>query len=311
MLFIFLFTSQALKHFFKGLNSLSKLGIVCIWFLINPVCIAAIDNNEELMLKAGISAISFPDVSAADIEVTLKLLVEEIAKNAGFDAQLTAYTDEREMQRDFESGKINFVVSSSLIMARDFDNTLFGSGIRFVRESEFPDQMLMVGNSGYKDLNELRGKRIVLAQNDPITELYADYLALKNYKKNYQSSFKVMPAVKVNQLLLQVFFRDADVTVVYYQLFKTALEMNPQLEGKLKIFAQLDNIPPAGAFFHKDVPVAFQDKIIYETIHLADRPRGKQLMDIFKSDRIYRSDASDLIPAKKLYEARQQLLLNQ
>lgn len=296
---------------FKVSSYPKKLGILCAWFCINTVCMADIGANEQLILKAGISANSFPDVSAADIEVTIKLLVEEIGKKAGFEAQLTAYTDERAMQQDFESGKINFVAASSLVMARDYDNTLFGSGLRFLRSAEFPEQMLIVGNSHYKDFSELRGKRLVLAQNDPLTEVYMDFMALKNFKKNYQNSFKVLPPAKVNQLLLKVFFGEADVTVVYYHFYKTALEMNPQLQGKLKILAQLDNIPSAGAFFHKNTPVAFQEQIIQQAINLGEQPRGKQLMDIFKSDRIYRSDVRDLIPAKQLLEARQHLLTGQ
>lgn len=301
---------QVLKVLFKGHTSKISLVILFSCFVINSVCLADSGADQQLMLKAGISASSFPDVSAADIEVTIKLLVEEIGKNAGFEAHLAAYTDEREMQQDFESGKINFVATSSLIMARDYDNNLFGSGIRFLREAQSPEQMLIIGNSNYKELSELRGKRLVLAQNDPLTELYMDYIALQNFKKSYQNSFKILSPSKVNQLLLKVFFGEADVTVVYFHFYKIALEMNPQLEEKLRIFAKLDNIPPAGAFFHKDTPVEFQEKIIQSAMRMGEEPRGKQLMDIFRTDRIYRADVRDLIPAKQLFEARQQLLTN-
>lgn len=303
-----LFCCQTFKRYFKARRSLRILSIFCAWLVLNPVGMADTGNDQQLVLKAGISANSFPDVSAVDIEVTIKLLVEEIAKNAGFEAEVTAYTDERQMQQDFESGKINFVSASSLILVRDYDNTLFASGIRFVREYKYPDQMLIVGSAKYNSFNELRGKRLVLAQSDPLTELYADYMALKNFKTSYQNSFKVLPPAKVNQLLLKIFFGEADLTVVEFHFYKTALEMNPQLEGKLKILAQLDNIPAAGAFFHKDTPVAFQDKIAQAALSLGAEPRGRQLMDVFKTDRIYRSDLRDLIPAKQLFEARQQLI---
>ena len=290
---------------------LKPFGFICIGLGINTVTMAESTVDAQPILKAGVSANSFPDVSAADIEVTIKLLVEEIGRKAGFEAQLTAYTDEQKLQQDFESGKINFVVASSLIMVRDYDNRLFGAGLRFVRGGDNPEQMLIVGNANYQNLSELRGKRIVLAQNDPLAEQYADYMALKTFKQHYQSSFKVLPPTRVNQLLLKIFFGEADLTAVYFSFYNTALDMNPQLQSKLKIFAQLDNIPSSGAFFHKDTPVEFQEKIIQATMTLNDEPRGRQLMEIFKSDRIYRSDARDLEPAKQLFEASRHLSTTQ
>lgn len=286
---------------------LKGLSLICIGLGIDSVCMADSAAETQPILKAGVSANSFPDVSAADLEVTIKLLVEEIGRKAGFEAELTAYSDEQKLQHDFESGKINFVVSSSLIMVRDYDINQFGNGVRFIRAGDNPEQLLIVGSANYQNLSDLRGKRIVLAQNDPLAELYADYMALKTFKKHYQSSFKALPPTKVNQLLMKIFFGEAELTAVYFSFYKTALDMNPQLQSKLKIFAQLDNIPSSGAFFHKDTPAAFQEKIIQATLTLGEEARGRQLMDIFKSDRIYPSDARDLVPAKQLLEASQHL----
>ena len=265
-------------------------------------------SNAEPGLIVGISAKSFPDVSEADIEVTIKLLAEEFGKSSGYETVVTAYTDEDLLRHDFEQGKINFVVSSSLILATQYEKSLLGNGFRFLRDTQSPDQLLIVGRAEY-DLLQFRGKRAVLAQNDPVAELYLDYFSLKTFEQEYKSSFKVLPQVaKVNQLLLKVFFGEADLTSVYQNFYQTALEMNPQLAGKLKVLAHIDNIPPAGNFFRKGTPSEFQEKVIQQALIMTHNPRGLQLLEMFRSNRIVRSSPDDILPAQQLYSARQRVL---
>lgn len=272
---------------------------------------AGSDLASKPMLMVGISAQAFPDVSVADIEVTIKLLAEELGESSGYEVMVTAYTDEKRLQQDFEQGNINFVVTSSLILALEYDQALLTDGFRFMRESEFPDRLLIVGQQRY-ELNEFRGKRVVLAQHDPMNELNMDHFVWKIFKQDYKSSFKVLPpAEKVNQLLLKVFFGEADLTSVYQNFYETALELNPQLRTRLKVLAQMDNVPAAGAFFRKDTQETFREKVILEALHMADKPRGKQLMEMFKCDRIVRSGVEDLMPAKQLFNARQRLASGQ
>lgn len=280
-----------------------------LFFTVNSW--AESDSALKPILMAGISAQSFPDVSVSDIEVTIKLLGEELGISSGYQARVIAYTNEKLLQRDFEQGKINFVVTSSLILALEYDQSLLTDGFRFVRESEFPDRLLIVGQQRY-ELDEFRGKRVVLAQRDPMNELNVDYFAWKTFKQGYKSSFKVLPPVeKVNQLLLKIFFGEADLTSVYQNFYETALELNPQLRTRLKVLAQMDNVPAAGAFFRKDTQETFREKVIKEALHMANKPRGKQLMEMFKCDRIVRFRVDDLMPAKQFFNARQRLASGQ
>lgn len=281
---------------------------LCVCLLLAVNCPALAQTTVEPGLIIGISARAFPDVSEADIEVTIKLLAEEFGKSSGYETVVTAYTDEDKLRRDFELGKINFVVSSSLILVKEYDNSLLADGFRFLRDTEFPDQIVIVGRAEY-ELPEFRGKRVVLAQHDPVAELYLDYFALKNFKQGYKSSFQVLsPAAKVNQLLLKVFFGEADLTSVYQNFYETALEMNPQLASKLKILARIDNMPPAGTFFRRGTPIEFQEKVISKALAITDNPRGAQLLEMFRSNRVVRSGPEDLLSVKQLLDARQGML---
>jgi ABC-type phosphate/phosphonate transport system substrate-binding protein len=291
----------------KGWRMAATLAVWCLLFYADSRVRA--DLVQQPILRAGISAESFPEVSLVDIEVTIKLLAEELGKNSGYDAEVTAYTDEALLKRDFEQGKINFVVASSLTLATEYDQSLFSDGFRFMRASDFPDRLLIVGRSGFR-LAELSGKRVLLAQRDPLGELYMDYFSWATFRRGYRSNFKVLPAVsRVNQLLLKIFFNDADLTCVYQNFYETALELNPQMRSRLTVYAHLDDIPAAGAFFRKDAPAEFREKVIAQARVMGDKPRGKQLMDMFRCDRILRSSSADLIPARHLFDARQRMAL--
>jgi len=272
---------------------------------------AADDPFAELSLRAGFYTQSFPDFSVEDIEVSIKLLSEELGKDAGISTQIIAYQDVDTMRQDFERGKINFVVASSLILATQFDTQQFADGFRFIRNGDATDRLLVLvqKKSGKTHLKDFRGKRLALAQHDPMSELYMDFLAWTTFKQGYKASFKEIPrARKAHQLILKLFFDQADITSVYQTTYESAVELNPQLLGQLHILAQIDGIPQGGGLFHKNTPTEFRERIIQLAFDLNANPHGQQLLQLFKGDHAVRSSVADLLPAKKLYDAHQRLV---
>ncbi len=138
--------------------------------LVYPVFIVrAADPFAEPSLRVGYDAKSFPDFSLEDLEVSIKLLSEELGKEIGIKTTVTVYEDIKAMRDDFEQGKINFVVASAILLATEFDNQLFADGFRFVRSDNSSDQVLVLSQKKYgkTDLKDFRGKRLALTQYDP------------------------------------------------------------------------------------------------------------------------------------------------
>lgn len=297
----------------KALNVFSLrclLGCLFCLMAIN-VADAADDPFAEQTLRAGFYAQSFPDFSVEDIEISVKLLTEEIAKEEGVQASVKVYEDIQAMRQDFDKGIINFVVASSILLATEFDIKLFGDGFRFVRLTESPDRLLVLGQtkSGKDGFASFRGQRLVLAQSDPMTELYLDFLSWSHFKQSYKNSFKLIKREKIaHQLILMLFFGKADVTCVYQNAYETAVEMNPQLKQKLTILSQTENVPQGMGLFHKNTPKVFSDKIIAETLELHNRPRGRQLLELFKSEQAVHSDVGNLAAVIELYRSHQRLI---
>ena len=264
----------------------------------------------EQSLRVGFYARAFPDFSREDLEISVKLLAEEIGKDSGIATTVTVFTDIALMRKDFEQGKINFAVASSLQLANDFDDAVLADGFRLVISSGLADSLLILTrkNEGLDNLKPLRGKKLALVEFDPVADLYIDYLARSTFHKGYQAAFKLIPREKkANQIILKLFFGQADVICVYRNAYLLATELNPQLESKLQIIAQLDGIPQGAGLFHKNTPAEFRERVIAKALKLDTHIRGQQMLQLFKADKAVRSTVADLTGTKQLFSAYKKL----
>lgn len=269
------------------------------------------DPFAEPTLRAGFYWKSFPNLSREDIDVSLRLLTEEIGDTVGIESHVTVYDEVETMRRDFEVGKINFVVASSIVLATKFDNRLFVDGFRFLRNGAENDRILVLANnkSGKTAFKDFSGVRLVLAQYDPVREMVMDVLTQKTFKKGYKANFKEMPREKNDhQLILKLFFDQADITCVYDTAYQTSIELNPQLLTKLQVITQVEGLPQGSGLFHRNTPAEFREHVIEETLKLNTRSRGQLLLQLFQTDQAVRSTPADLVPALKLIETYQSLV---
>lgn len=294
---------------FKRLNRLVS-GSLLLGFMQFAGWASADDLFAEQTLRIGFYAHAFPDFSQEDLEISVKLLSEDIGKNIGIQTAVKVYVDITLMRSDFDQGKINFVVASSLNLANDFDNNLLTDGFRLTLTSESPDSLLVITrkNEGLENIKALKGKRLALVEFDPIADLYMDFLALSTFNKGYKVSFReIHREKKANQIILKLFFGQADVICVYQNAYRLAVELNPQLLSKLQIISQLNGIPQGGGLFHKNVPSEFRERVIAEALKLDAQARGQQLMQLFKSDKAVRASLADLTATKQLYSDHQKI----
>lgn len=283
---------------------------LCLIFSLFVELTHANDMFSEQTLRIGFFARAFPDFSREDLEISVGLLAEEIGKQVGIQTTVTIFDDIALMRANFEQGKINFVVASTLNLANDFDNNLLADGFKLIPLGEPSENIIVLTrkNEGLDEFKALRGRRLALVDYDPIADLYIDTLALTNFKKGYQASFKkLLRERKAHQIILKLFFGQADVICVYQNYYRLAGELNPQLRSKLQIISQLDGIPQGAGLFHKNVPLTFRERVIAEAINLETHARGQQLLQLFKADKTVRSTITDLTGVKELYKNHQQL----
>ena len=163
-------------------------------------------------------------------------------------------------------------------------------------------------NEGMDDFNSLRSKKLVLVDNDPAADLYMNFLSQSNFKKDYQDAFREMPRErKSHQVILKLFFGQADVVCVYDNYYQITTELNPQILSKTQVIAHIDGILQGAGFFHKNVDPVFRDRVIAEATKLNTYARGRQFLEIFKNDKALRVSPTELVMTRQLYSNYQRL----
>ena len=104
---------------------------------------------------------------------------------------------------------------------------------------------------------------------------------------------------KAQACTLPLFFGSVDACVVDEINLNLAKEMNPQL-GQLKVVARsrplIETIIALPA-----VPIPYQQDLLDAMLSLHESPRGRQLLMVFKTERLLRIDTGDLDVARELW----------
>ena len=280
-----------------------RLIIFLLLFLASVQLSHADDMVSQADFRAGFYVRAFTNVPLEDLKVSLKVLAEEIGRQIGIQTSVVVFDDLKTMRSAFEQGEINFVAATSLQLANEFDNSLFADGFRFFTSSELTDTLVVMTRTGERadNFKSLKGKRLALVEDDPIAELYINVLSLINLKEESNLTFKELTKYKKpQQIILKLFFGQTDAICFYQKAYQLAAELNPQLNSRLQVIEKLDNVPLGVGFFHKNVPSEFREKVIAEVIRLASYTRGRELLNIFRSDMAIRATLADLDGAKRL-----------
>ncbi len=288
--------------------------IIILFVFKQSSCLAVENTMKQPTLRTGFYLLSFPDIAAVDMEVALRFWTEEVGKEVGIVANVYIYKDLQKMRDDFDQKKINFIVASPLIIAKNFDLNKLTDGYKVVLYGNSADNLLVVSHkqSQLDDFTKVKNQRLSLLSNEPISKLYLELLTQKYFAENSRKIFKNTEYIRnSNRLIYQLFFKKTDIILVYQAAYNIAVELNPQIGQQTQVIASLAGIPRGLGFFHHQEDPAFREKVLTEVEKLGNHARGQQLMALFSADEIKRSTLADLNTTRKLMrDYEQQLKLN-
>jgi len=272
---------------------------------------AADKDLEQSSLNMGLFISSLPEVTRADVDVAFNFWAGEIGKQKGILVTAQVYTDINVMRRDFDVDKINFIIASPLPLLNEFDHEQLVEGYKVVWGSSAEDNLLVVTRKQSKlhDLSALKNKQLSIVQNEPISAMYADILALDTFGLDAKQVFnKINYEPKSTRLVLNLFFKRTDFILVYQQLYDLTCELNPQIKRDTQVINVLPNLPRVLGYFHKRVNPEFRELVLTVVERLETHPRGQQLLALFQADKVVRSNIADLKSTEELQQRYWQLL---
>lgn len=288
----------------------AALLVYCV-FGVMLSCAQDVPLRKEGRLNMGYYFYSINEtVNRADVEVTLNFWAKDLFEMEGkkhnftiTSSKATLYEDILAMKHDFINGELDMIIAPPMLIAKYFKRSSLMDGFMGVLEDKKSEYLYLIVNAD-KNINSIRnlsGKRLVIQAHDETAEIFLDRLVLKEFKKSYKEiNLTLQNQKKSNRIVLDVFFKNADAAVVYGSAYDTMVELNPQIKNKVKILANYPLKSKNFSYFRRDYPLI--KELNKAAITFENTPRGKQILEIFKTPNIDYCKVNDLDVFDHLYK---------
>ncbi len=149
--------------------------------------------------------------------------------------------------------------------------------------------LLVREGGGMTGIEQLRGKSMIVdvGQQGSIPIKWLDSLLNAEVSSNAQLFFRSMTeATKSSQVVMPVFFGQADSCLVSRSHFETMVELNPQLGKKMRILEKSPGFVTGILAMRRDLQKTTRDSIVKALSEMHTDPKGKQIMTLFRINRL-------------------------
>ena len=248
-------------------------------------CADAGGMSKKRHFVMGGSALGLRGGSRQDAENIFNVNLTALSDQLGSDLSFTTviYPDSKALVAAFDKGEIDGFWGTPLEYLNRKDRMCkIIAGVQF-KYSPLKQSVLLVGraDNGNLQLKDLKNKRLMLAPYLDVEELYLNTVLLRNKLPEAPLFFKERKDAKnANVALMDVFFNNADLTVVRENDFNTAVELNPQLTKKLVILDRSSPYLSMVGVVSKSISEHDFEGYINSFNKLAYSEQGKKLMDV-------------------------------
>ncbi|MDR3395322.1 MAG: PhnD/SsuA/transferrin family substrate-binding protein [Parasulfuritortus sp.] len=252
------------------------------------------------------------DFPRKDVEVSLRFWTDELARSLNLTYKpIQLYDNLDDLRRDMVAGKINFMVASSMGVVQHFSADEISDG--FSGNKSTPNYLLLVvrRGAGIQTPSDLARKRVMLLENDELSDIYLETLLLKAWgKPDWARLGSVSREPRSVKLVNGLFFGQADAALIDRSAYEAALALNPQIGQRLQVLEDYTfkgGSPHIGLFSSRMRPED-RERITEAALKLNDTVRGRQVLDIYQADSMVRTSVKDLIPYRELLETHSALM---
>lgn len=266
------------------------------------------------IVRMGFSRHTIGEINENDAMAAVKLWSTQLVQSNDFDVQIQAkiYEDTQSIKTALELKQIDFINLSAAVFL-NLQHLLNNEQFIFAvyEDSIYTEHLLLVPQkSGITDLKDLKGS-VLRFLNDPRNALGKTWLDVRLAGEQLPATehffSQMVPAKKISEALLPVFFGKADACLVNRKGFETMAELNPQISHQLRILeASIGYVPNFLTFrkgYESRVKAYLIDKI--KTWH--QTPAGYQILTIFQMDDLKLASLDILGPTMELVKKHRRL----
>jgi len=267
----------------------NKLVLIIIFIL-------SLNAKEDLQrFNVAYMTNSMSNYSKKDLKIAMNIWLKDISKEAGYDANMFFYDDPNDAVIDLQKNKIDYISAFPLVFVKYFDLSLLGDAFSGGPKNMQNNIFVILSNTKIKKFKDLKNPKIGIQINDEIMHMYIK-LKLNNNNLN------IKEYSKRSKIVLDLFFNKIDLAIVPLRNFLLAKELNPQISRKVKILEKTNINATNFSFYRKSLNKSIQKDIYEEAKKIYSSKKGKQMMLIYKADKIIKTKLDDLKPVKELYD---------
>lgn len=281
--------------------------LAAIWFLAcnQQVCLADDVSSHTDHLNIGFYTQSIVEsASLSDIQVSLNFWAKEILANEAkkkyklniTQTQSLLFDDMTLMQQAFRNGELDMIVAPPLTISKYFKRDELTTGFIGMLEGNQSDSIYIIVRTdlGINTIAGLKGKSFELMKNDELTEMFVDYVFLKQFNKSYNAVLGAFSKqAKASRIVLDIYFKKVDAGVVFKEPYRVMTELNPDIANQIKILDSYPSLSRNVSFFRKDYVYAQQIKDVAKTM-VKDNPRTKQILELFRTPELVEFEVKQL-----------------
>ena len=270
--------------------------------------------QESATFRVGYSGELFTETSLRDAQVAIDLWARQVAAKMGkmVIPRIVLLDDWEEMVRAARAGEVDLLSISTPDYLKARDQAVLQPAFASVvgAEAEQDYVLLVRRDREVGSLEALRGGRLMAEigkSESSVSKLWLNSLLLRAGLEVANRFFGgVKQAGKTSQVVLPVFFGQADAALVRKSAFDTMTELNPQLEQVLTVLATSPKLLPALVCFSAGVKAEDKRTVTEGGVILHEHPRGQQILTLFQVDKMVLFNPEMLAPVVGLlreYEA--------
>lgn len=250
------------------------------------------------------------DANLTDVRVSLQLWAEEVGAPYGLKTHAFIYERMAELHQDALNGKVDMVIAPGMELAETFTPEELTQGFTGYRNDTQEGLALVVAKRNrHKSFVDLRGKRLSRLEDDRLSDVFLETLCRKEAGNACVDVFQISRERRDILSIHKVFFGKSDAALVRLSALRAATELNPQIGAHLEALLVWKTNALSFGLMSSRVTSDFRELVLRSAQQASKTPRGKQILELFKTDYMGRADKQDLEPFWRLHREYQELVM--
>ena len=264
-------------------------------------------HDENKPLVVGYSPLLFYNINPRDAIGLTKVWVQMVDRRLKFSGETSVvlFKDLRDAESAMAKNEVDIIVliSEEFLTLRETVPLLPVLTADYGKH--FYDELLLLvrDDRGITRVGQLRNKslRIETGQKGSLPMQWLDTLLFARGSSDSRGFFSsVTDYPKATQTILPVFFSQADACLASLNSFETLAELNPQLGHHLRILEKSPGFATGIIAVRKDVQNQRRDAMLDALLETHTDPKGKQLLTLFRINRLVPFRAEHLAAVEKV-----------